>query len=60
MSEKFGITYVEGCGFKSGDLRRFNYDHAKYVKKEKVSPFDFFKEEAGGARDNYGIFTLDG
>ena len=30
------------------------------MRKEKVTPFDYFNEEAGGARDNFGIFTLDG
>ena len=30
------------------------------MKKEKVTPFDFFKEEAGGGKENYGIFTMDG
>ena len=58
VKPRYDPGLVTVAGFRTGDLRYFNYDHAKYVKKEAVSPFEFFKE--GAYEDNYGIMTIDG
>ena len=60
IAARQNITQFTTAGFKTGDLRKFNYDFSKYAKKEKVTPFDFYNDTAGPLEKNYGIFTLDG
>lgn len=46
-------------GFKTGDLRVFNYEIKKYKLKEEGIKFsDYFKDNE--TYDHYGVMTLDG